>query len=140
MQRSLSLLAAVSAAYEGKGMPIYSVISGNADNLFAIDSRTGAITVSEDKSLGCDPASARLLGVGVSDGECRDTALITLNMQEIIPGDTDANGKVGLGDTTSALRILMGDYKSDVNLCADVSGDENIGVEELVHILKSLTN
>lgn len=57
-----------------------------------------------------------------------------------IPGDTDANEIIDLGDAILALKILADiDTEEDVCIYADVDDDGKIGMAEIVHVLGELT-
>lgn len=53
------------------------------------------------------------------------------------PGDVSGNGETDLADAVLALRILAGaEISSYINIKADVDGDEEIGLAEVIYILQ----
>ncbi|WP_207681081.1 InlB B-repeat-containing protein [Desulfonema magnum] len=57
-------------------------------------------------------------------------------------GDIDGNKKIDIKDAVLILKLLSGADIDEEKLpvaCSDVNGDENLGMEELLYILKTLT-
>ncbi len=81
--------------------------------------------------------------VGASDSYCftdvirgREIAAV-FDRITTAPGDADANGTVDLADAVSALKLLcnVNIGEGNIAMCADVSGDGKIGMEEVIYIL-----
>ena len=64
----------------------YSITSGNADAIFAINGASGLITIAAGKSLDFGTASSHSLTILATDGTNTDTATIQVNV-----GNTDVN-------------------------------------------------
>ncbi|RLC01412.1 MAG: hypothetical protein DRI57_31140 [Deltaproteobacteria bacterium] len=56
----------------------------------------------------------------------------------IIPGDTDNNGSIDLGDAILTLQVCTGMPSSAVSIKTDVNGDRRIGMAEAVFILRKI--
>ena len=77
----------------------------------------------------------------VSDnGGLQDTDTVIINISnKIIAGDVDDSGTVDLSDAVMALQVSVGINPSQtVYNAADVNGDNNIGLEEVVYILQKI--
>lgn len=55
---------------------------------------------------------------------------------ESSPGDVNADGDMNLADAVIALKVIAGMETTEVYAQADTSGDEKIGVEDVVYILQ----
>ncbi|HQR57915.1 MAG TPA: type I secretion C-terminal target domain-containing protein, partial [Azonexus sp.] len=82
----------------------YSLTGGNAGGIFAIDPATGAITIAAGQTLDYETAASHTLTVTASDGTLSDTAVITVNVNNLNDNApvTDLNGAIaGTGNTAS---------------------------------------
>jgi large repetitive protein len=61
----------------------YTITSGNDDGIFEIDSVTGQITIAPGKTLDYETSTQYLLTITASDGVASDTAVITVNVNDI---------------------------------------------------------
>jgi hypothetical protein len=61
----------------------FRITEGNTENLFAIHSKTGEITVSDSSRLDYETMTRHTLTVEVSDGTNIDTATITVNIRDV---------------------------------------------------------
>ncbi|WP_047551064.1 beta strand repeat-containing protein [Methylotenera sp. G11] len=61
----------------------YSITAGNADGIFEINSATGAITIAVGKTLDYETATSHALTVSATDSSLSDTAVITVNVNNI---------------------------------------------------------
>jgi M6 family metalloprotease-like protein len=61
----------------------------------------------------------------------------TLQGLGAIPGDADNDGDVDLADAIAVLKIMAG-LPESVNVNADVNGDQHIGIEEIIYILRNI--
>ena len=57
----------------------------------------------------------------------------------VIAGDTDDSGIIDLRDAILDLQILAGLTPEGVNKEADVNGDGNLGLEEIIYVLQLLS-
>ena len=94
----------------------YSITAGNTDvdgdgtSAFAIDSTTGAITVSDSSDLNFENAvNTFALTVQVSDGELTDTAAVTINLSNIneAPSITSAATATIAENTTTGVVLAI---------------------------------
>ena len=72
----------------------YSITAGNAAGIFAINSSTGEITVTDNTNLDYETATQYVLTVEVSDGDLTDSASVTINVN-----DVNDNAPVASNDT-----------------------------------------
>ncbi len=61
----------------------YSITDGNTNGTFAIDSKTGEITVNEGSQLDYETTAAYTFTVQVWDGREADTAMVTVNINDV---------------------------------------------------------
>ena len=61
----------------------YSITNGNGDNIFAIDSGTGEITIADNTNLDYETTSQYILTIQASDGTNSDTAAVTINVTDV---------------------------------------------------------
>ncbi len=61
----------------------YSISSGNDDNIFAINSSTGEITVDDNTNLNYESTTQYVLTVSATDGDTADAADITINIDNV---------------------------------------------------------
>jgi len=81
----------------------YSLTGGNAGGIFAIDPATGAITIAAGQTLDYETAASHTLTVTASDGTLSDTAVITVNVNNLndnAPNIVDAT--VSLNENVAA--------------------------------------
>jgi PKD repeat protein len=64
--------------------------------------------------------------------------LVVQSDSQIQPGDVDGNGILDLSDAIAALRILAG-VATPISVGGDVNGDGKIGIEEIIFILRSIS-
>ena len=89
----------------------YSITSGNADGIFAINSASGLITIAAGKSLDFDSASSHSLTILATDGTNADTATIQINV-----GNTDVNApSIANANPTIAENAAAGTTIIDIN-------------------------
>ena len=70
-----------------------------------------------------------------------DVIKIFNNTQEPLVGDIDDSGMVDLTDAIYGLQIVIGSAPlPPKSIKADVNGDEKIGLEEVIYILKNIVN
>ncbi len=73
------------------------------------------------------------------DGKNADNVSVTVTV-EIDPGDIDANQKIEVTDAILALKILAGmDISDAIHLSADINNDNQIGMAEVICILRILS-
>jgi hypothetical protein len=74
----------VVTATDSDGDPlIYTISAGNADDVFAIHSETGAITVNDGSRLDYETTASYTLTVQVWDGRETDSAAITITVSDV---------------------------------------------------------
>jgi hypothetical protein len=73
----------------------------------------------------------------VLDGGTGDNTVI--RTQNAVPGDADGSGTVDMADAILTLQVLTGSPADGIRTAADLSGDLKIGTEELVHILREIS-
>ena len=74
------------------GDPItYTLTAGNTGNAFAINSATGEITVNDSTQLNFETTPSYNLEVTASDGTLSDTAIITINLNDLNESPTALN-------------------------------------------------
>lgn len=95
-----TLVGAVDASDADGDELTYSILSGNLDNTFAIDSFSGEITVVG--MLNFDSISTYILEINVTDGISNTTAEITISVTEVI--------ETGLFDETITYDGLQREY------------------------------
>ena len=103
----------------------YSITAGNSLGIFAIDSSTGAITITDKTNLGTVSPSSVSLTVQVSDsgpGTARgDTATVTINVSEVNDAPTGVNDPLPSVAEDSGVRLIP---LADL-LVNDVKGPSN---------------
>ncbi|BAN50029.1 retention module-containing protein [Metapseudomonas resinovorans] len=86
----------------------YSITGGNGSNIFVIDSATGIISIAAGKTLDYETASQHVLTVRASDGSLSDTALITVNVNNlpdsppVVSGASSLVSETGLKSASDA--------------------------------------
>ncbi|MEO9483865.1 MAG: cadherin repeat domain-containing protein [Ekhidna sp.] len=71
------------AAFDPDGDQLsYSIISGNLDNTFALNTSTGELTINSNANIDFQTTSKYQLSVEVSDGKAIAAAIITINVEE----------------------------------------------------------
>jgi hypothetical protein len=82
-----TVIGTITASDADKGQTLtYSIISGNTDNAFTVDSCTGEITVDNSDALDYETAPSFGLTISVKDdghGNLTNEALITVNINDI---------------------------------------------------------
>jgi len=78
--------------------------------------------------------SERMVGYG--EDKIFTTDSVTVNS---FVCDIDRSGDCDLRDAISVLRLLAGMNPGDIDINSDVNGDGKIGIPELIHILKKLS-
>ena len=61
----------------------YSIIAGNNDNIFELNSTTGEITIADNKKLDYETTTSYSLTVQTSDNRLSDTATVTVNVGDV---------------------------------------------------------
>ena len=62
-----------------------------------------------------------------------------LNAQaERLPGDVDGDGKVGIGDVSALIDVLLSSSETAAGLCADVDGDGNVTIADVSYLIDLL--
>jgi hypothetical protein len=69
----------------------YSIIAGNNDNIFEINSTTGEITIADNKKLDYETTKIYSLTVQTSDSHLNDTATVTVNVGDVNEAPTGIN-------------------------------------------------
>jgi hypothetical protein len=87
---AVSTIATTMVATEaGSNALVYSILSGNTNNAFAINSSTGAIYVNVAAEIDYESISQFVLVVQASDGVLTDTATVTININNVAPTMSD---------------------------------------------------
>jgi predicted outer membrane repeat protein len=77
--------------------------------------------------------------VNITEGQ-RTTVTGTYIQNTCTKGDIDGNGTISINDAITTLKFLAGLNPDDVQLCSDVNNDDQIGPQEAIFILQSLTS
>ncbi len=77
-----TLIGVVSASDPDADILSYEIISGDTEEVFAIDS-TGKITVNDSTKLDYEASKLYTLGVRVSDGTSEKTVAVTINIKDV---------------------------------------------------------
>ncbi|MCP4344512.1 MAG: hypothetical protein GY795_03175 [Desulfobacterales bacterium] len=64
---------------------------------------------------------------------------ITADFLKCDAGDINCSGFVDLADAISALKVICG-VAGNTTICADINGDEYVGLEEIVYIMRFITH
>jgi len=108
---------------------------GTAEIAFDVRVKSGGSITFSDAEIAYDSD-----GDGVNDAvrKAENETTSGLTVEDCMPGDIDADGKITLSDAVLVLQMLSG---SDAEICsdADVNADGQIGVAEAVFILKELS-
>lgn len=103
------------------GQPItYSIVGGNTNGAFAIDSASGAITVANSAALDYETTPTFTLTVSASDGTLSDTAIVTVNLNNVNEAPTITSGG---GGATAALSMAENSITVMTVTSSDVDGD-----------------
>ena len=90
----------------------YSITAGNTSGAFTINSATGAITVANSSILNRESLSSFTLTVQASDGSLRDTATITINLNDVDEFDvgaiSDTNNTTNAVNENAATGTVVG--------------------------------
>jgi hypothetical protein len=70
---------------------IYSILSGNTDQAFGLDSTTGQLTVANSSALDYETTPAFSLLIKASDGALSDSATVTINLTDVDEDSTTTN-------------------------------------------------
>ena len=70
---------------------IYSILSGNTDQAFGLDSGTGILTVGNSVALDFETTPTFSLLIKVSDGALSDSATFTINLTDVDEDSTTTN-------------------------------------------------
>ncbi len=104
----------------------YSILSGNVNNAFAINSMTGAITVSNAAALDFETTPSFTLTVRVSDGSLSDDAIVTIDVNDlneaprITPATLTVEENVGVGFVLQ--EVEASDPDADTQLSFSIVG------------------
>jgi len=98
------------------------------------------LTITPDECYHIADVTADDISVGTADSHCFEDATSDHTIRATFakePGDVTGNGILDLADAVSALKLLCDVDIGEGNAakCADVSGDEKIGMEEVIYIL-----
>ena len=69
----------------------YSIINGNSDQAFGLDSTTGQLTVADSTALDFEMTPVFSLLIEVSDGALSDSATFTINLTDVDEDSTTTN-------------------------------------------------
>lgn len=114
----------------------------NLNALSSVDiGSLGHKKLSLDITLPSEPDAENMPAITAASSASPDTmAKAELSvMTNTSPGDIDGNRTVDLGDAVSAMKVLAGMKPEGVRSVADVNGDGRIGIEEVVYILRRLS-
>ncbi|MEM7550504.1 MAG: T9SS type A sorting domain-containing protein [Bacteroidota bacterium] len=114
---------------------IFSIVSGNLENAFSINSESGELTVNNSSILNFETTPTFSLTIEVNDGELTDNALITLNLIDVDEDNqaptvenpiADQEEQEGFGTTTISIANIFSDEEGDALTFAVASSNENV--------------
>ena len=82
-----TIVGTVDATADNEAQLSYSIVSGNQDNVFAINSASGLITVNNSADLDFEKIQQFILGVEVDSPLCR-TAMVNITINVVDIDDT----------------------------------------------------
>ena len=93
----------------------FSIINGNSDQVFVLDSTTGQLTVADRTALDFEMTPVFSLLIEVSDGALSDSATFTINLTDVDEEETlslaDASEMIYPNPTDGIVNIKMADFK-----------------------------
>jgi len=118
----------------------YSIVSGNGNAMFAVNSDTGDVTIADGSSLDYEETKQYTFTLEVSDGDNSTEIPVTINVDNVAtPGDIDDNFVIDLRDAIMIFQILVDmTPPENVHKDADAGGDGKIGTDDLVYVLRYL--
>lgn len=82
----------VQSADEDNDPLVLAISSGNEDGAFRVDAQTGEITVADSAPLDYESTKAFILSVVVTDGEFAATAIIIVNLEDVVESEEPVLG------------------------------------------------
>ena len=114
-----TVISTIEATDADGDVLIYSILSGNTDQAFGLDSSTGQLTVANSSALDYETTPAFSLLIRASDGALSDSATFTINLIDV---DETINQPPSLSDATFTIaenspnNTLIGTLEaSDIN-------------------------
>lgn len=123
-QALLSVTATDADSPDSSGPVTYHILSGNDDNLFALNSSTGALST---QASSCDVVSDRTLRIEARDGEGVDS-LSSLNPAVVELSISDVNDNDPVFNASSYRRVLLeSDALADTSIVTVSATDADCG-------------
>ncbi len=104
----------------------FSVTGGSGQGVFAVGAGTGQITVANAAALDFETTASFTLNVNVSDGEDSDSAVITIDLNDVNDAPVVANQGFGLAEN-SAVATVVGTVAASDQDAGDVLGFGIVG-------------
>ena len=98
-----TVLGTVEASDPDGDTLTYSIINGNSDQAFGLDSTTGQLTVADSTSLDFEMTPVFGLLIEVSDGALSDSATFTINLTDVDEDSTTTNQAPTITSATYSL-------------------------------------